>query len=193
VVDLPRTLYDGSTRGPPTSCVDGRSVRCLATAAVNEARWGHMVSVARAVTRSPNPSQRSFTTSLIHVSTTPIVAWARITAKECRRRTHGTQSCSVHCSRQTEFWVPDRAIWESFLFDFHSTNYQANYSKVVPLYTGSNFVTKILIKHSLDRAQIDSKGDPMPLSVWCQIDTRLTVQLLVPFTPISVQFLGSIL
>jgi hypothetical protein len=42
VADLPGTLYDGATRGPPTSCVDDRSVRWLATAAVNEARWVHV-------------------------------------------------------------------------------------------------------------------------------------------------------
>jgi hypothetical protein len=157
-------LWRFNTR-PSTSCVDGRSTRWLATAAVNEARWGHMVFVARAVTRSPNPTQRSFTTSSIHVSTAPIVARARIAVEERRRRMHWTWSCSVYYSCQTEFRVPDRVIWESFLFDFHSTNYHADYSKVVVHHASFNFVIRFLLIPPLDQAQFSSKVDLMPLSI----------------------------
>jgi hypothetical protein len=45
-------------------------------------------------------------------------------------------------------------IWKAtsgaFLFDFHSANHQLDYTKVVPLYTSSNFAIRILICYSLD-------------------------------------------
>jgi hypothetical protein len=98
MADLLWLLYCGSTRETPTSCVDGRSVRWLATAAVNETWWGHLVSVARAVTRSSNPSQRSFYHSIDPCLSDTIMARARITVEGRPRWAHGTQSCLVHCT-----------------------------------------------------------------------------------------------
>jgi hypothetical protein len=63
------------------------------------------------------------------------------------------------------FSLYDRVTSGHFFFDFHSTNHQADYTKVVPLYTGFNFVAEILVIHSLDRAQFGSNVDPMQLTV----------------------------
>jgi hypothetical protein len=97
-------------------------------------------------------------------------------------------SSSGDCTMAISFSSSDRATSGRLFFDFHATNHSAVCTKVVPLYTSLNFVTKILVKHSLDRALFGSKVDPMQLLVWFQIDTRLTAQLLVHFAPISVQF-----
>jgi hypothetical protein len=62
--------------------------------------------------------------------------------------------------------LSDRASLGHFYFDFHSANHQVDYIKVVPLYTSFNFVTDILVMYSLDQAQIGSKVNQNPLSVY---------------------------
>jgi hypothetical protein len=52
---------------------------------------------------------------------------------------------------------PDRATLEAFCFNFCTSNYQLDYTKVVPLYTSSHFVITILISYSLDQALSGSK------------------------------------
>jgi hypothetical protein len=95
-----------------------------------------------------------------------------------------------HCTIVDSIQCPHRATWRPFSFDFHSANHQVDYTKVVPLYTSFNFVIRILSSYSLDQAQFGSKVDPIQLTVWFHIRTRLTARLLGHFTPIYVPFLG---
>jgi hypothetical protein len=57
-----------------------------------------------------------------------------------------------HCTMPIPFSMSDRATSGAFFFDFHTANYQFDYTKVVPLYTSFNFVIRILISYSLDQA-----------------------------------------
>jgi hypothetical protein len=136
-----------------------RPVACYGGSEWNTISCRHVVSVARVVTRSPNPSQRSCTTSLIHVSAAPIMVEGR------RRRAHGTQSCSVHCSHQTEFRVPDIAIWGVLFSNFYVTSYLSDYIKDFVHHASLNFFIRFLLIPPFDQAQFGSKVDLMPLSV----------------------------
>jgi hypothetical protein len=64
-----------------------------------------------------------------------------------------TTSCDLSqllFTRNTLLNLPHRASLGAFFFDFHTVNYQFDYTNVVPLFTSSNFVIRILISYSPD-------------------------------------------
>jgi hypothetical protein len=163
---LPRTLYDGATRKPPTSCVDGRSVRWLATATVIETRWGQLVSVARAVTRSTNPSQRSFYPSIDprlsgtnHGASLNHGGGASATGTRNSILFSSLYHGNVHSARLIEWF---EGFFSQF---FYVTTCLSDYIKVVVRHASFNFVIRFFLIPPLDQAQFGSQVVLMPLSV----------------------------
>jgi hypothetical protein len=58
--------------------------------------------------------------------------WARIAVWDRRWGALCLWSFSVIVPSPTPFNTSDRATWGAFSFDFHSANYQVDYTKVVP-------------------------------------------------------------
>jgi hypothetical protein len=52
---------------------------------------------------------------------------------------------------QFPFSTSDRTTSGAFLVDFHTANYQLDYTKVVPLYASFNFIIRILSSYPLDQ------------------------------------------
>jgi hypothetical protein len=117
-------------------------------------RWSrdHVVGQVGTV----RPVQSTPTDLFIHAVTSHPY-WARITTANPNHRaeivggkvpwTWDLLQVTVPC--RFPFSTSDRATSGAFLVDFHTANYQLDYTKVVPLYTSSNFVIKILYSYSL--------------------------------------------
>jgi hypothetical protein len=106
-----------------------------------------------------------FTYQRAHIST---ITW--ITAHDRRRwGALDPRSFLVIVPCQSRFRAPHRATLEPFYFNFYAINYQSDCIKVVFLYTGFNFVIRILVFCSLEQAQFSSKVDQISLTVQFQI------------------------
>jgi hypothetical protein len=142
------------------------SVRWFATATVNETRWGHVVSMARAETRSPNLSQRSFYPFIDpRLSGTNRGASSNYGGGTNRGAHMELNLVQFIVPWQCSFSVPDRAIWGVPFSNFYVTTCLSDYIKVVVRHASFNFVIRFLLIPPLDQAQFGSKVDVMPLSV----------------------------
>jgi hypothetical protein len=72
---------------------------------------------------------------------------------------------SNHCTIAILFSVPDRATSGALFYDFYTTTYQLDYTKVVALCTSFNFVIRFLLEYSLDHTKFDPKVHQSSLTV----------------------------
>jgi hypothetical protein len=110
---------------------------------------------------------------------------ARIAVVDHRRQVHGTRYFSVHCTMVIFIRRSDRMIWSALISIFHVTTHSPACINFVFQGTNYNFVTKILLRQSLNSPQFDLKVLPLSLVViiqsWVVTDSPFSCQFISHF------------
>jgi hypothetical protein len=93
------------------------------------------------------PFHDLFNTMFIHAELTAIFSDGANCVVGSAVRCTAPQIFFRQCTMATPFSSFDRATSRAFFFDFYIANYQFAYTKVVLLYTSSNFFIRILTIH----------------------------------------------